>query len=110
MTAQSLYSGVMLLDYRVRLPEYLAKCINKERPDLHCEGRCLLMQKIKEKEENEAPKNPTVSDYSVLYVCREPAVLVPYPPDGQICGKPFPYYLTAYAFNHSNSIFRPPIT
>lgn len=28
-------------------------CINKSRPDLQCEGKCFLMQKLKEKEQSE---------------------------------------------------------
>ena len=28
-------------------------CINKSRPELQCEGKCFLMQKLKEKEQSE---------------------------------------------------------
>ena len=36
-----------LIEYYVKLEEYKAKCVNKARPQLHCNGQCVLMQKLK---------------------------------------------------------------
>jgi hypothetical protein len=36
-----------LVDYYVRLEEYKQRCINKAEPALHCNGKCILMQKLK---------------------------------------------------------------
>lgn len=36
-----------LLDYFIQLEEYQAKCVNKARPELACNGQCILMQKLK---------------------------------------------------------------
>lgn len=35
-----------LIDYYIKLDEYKAKCVNKARPSLHCNGKCILMQKL----------------------------------------------------------------
>jgi len=109
LTAQSLHTGILLVEYRVRLPEYLAKCANRGRPELHCDGQCLLMQKVREKEESEAQKNLTAHEYNTFYMHQERTVFGLCPPDGQSIGKPFPSCLTAYGFDYSHSVFRPPI-
>lgn len=36
-----------LLDYYLKMETYLEQCTNKDRPELHCNGQCILMQKIK---------------------------------------------------------------
>ncbi len=40
-------------------------CVNKERPKLHCEGRCFLMKKIEklhQKREAQRPSSPVMPD------------------------------------------------
>lgn len=41
-----LYSSGYLLDYYVNTDFYKANCINQDRPELHCDGKCILAQKI----------------------------------------------------------------
>lgn len=36
-----------LFEYYVKMDVYLEQCINKDRPELHCNGQCILMQKLK---------------------------------------------------------------
>jgi len=42
--------------------DYIAKvlCINKNKPQLHCDGKCILMLKIRANEENQQKKMPQV--------------------------------------------------
>ena len=60
-----------LLEYAVKLEEYKAKCINKARPEMHCDGRCILMQKLRafypEEPDPVAPVPPKINmdDYPV---------------------------------------------
>jgi len=109
LTAQSLHTGILVVEYRVHLAQYLAKCANRDRPELHCDGQCLLMQKVREKEENEAQKNLTAPEYNTFYEHQECTVFGLCPPDGQSIGKPFPPCLTGYGFDYNHSVFRPPI-
>ena len=54
------HAGKLLLvaDYYANTALYLAKCENKMRPQLHCNGQCLLMKKMKkaENKETQAPE------------------------------------------------------
>jgi len=41
------YTSGYLLDYYVNTDFYLENCENKDRPELHCDGQCVLAQKMK---------------------------------------------------------------
>lgn len=36
-----------LLEYAIKMDVYLEQCINKQKPELQCNGQCVLMQKLK---------------------------------------------------------------
>ena len=106
---QSFYRNIMFMEYQIHLPEYLAKCINKDKPELHCNGQCVFMEKIKEKEQKETKKNLVVYEYSALYVHKEYSTLTLYQPNEVISEISFSPYLNNYGFEYNTSIFRPPI-
>lgn len=107
---QSFYRNIMFMEYQIHLPEYLSKCINKDKPELHCNGKCVLMEKIKENEQKEAKKNLVVYDYSALYVHKEHITLTIYQPNEESGEKSFSPYLIDYRFEYNTSIFRPPVS
>lgn len=109
LTLQSFYRSIMAVEYQIHLPEYLAKCINKSRPQLHCNGQCVLMKKIREKEKQETQKNLLVYEYSALYVHKEHTIFEPLPLAEESVVSSFSPYLTNYAFTYRASVFRPPI-
>ncbi|WP_345229696.1 hypothetical protein [Olivibacter ginsenosidimutans] len=96
------------MEYQIHLPDYLAKCINKDRPQLHCNGQCVLMKKIRESEEREQKKNLAAYEYSSLYVHREYTTF-------SMCQQyeenredlVLPYFIH-YTFTYHTSPFHPP--
>jgi len=110
LTLQSFYRSIMTLEYQIHLPDYLAKCINKDRPQLLCNGQCVLMQKIREKEKDETKKNLVVYEYNSLYVHNGRTVLTPHQPKEEINQSHFSPYLIDYRFNYNTPVFRPPIS
>jgi len=101
----------MTVDYQLNLPEYLAKCINKDKPQIHCNGQCVLMKKIREKEKEETKKNLVMYEYNSLYTHQGNIVYRLYQPkEGEAHSSFFPPYLIDYKFNHHTSLFRPPIS
>lgn len=110
LTLQSFYRSIMAIEYQIHLPDYLAKCINKDRPQLHCDGQCVLMQKIKEKEKEETKKNLVVYEYSSLYVHRENTMYTMCQPKEVASPNHFSPYRIDYIFNYNTSIFHPPIS
>lgn len=99
----------MTLEYEIHLPDYIAKCINKDRPELHCDGQCVLMKKIREDEKKEAKKNLVVYEYSSLYLHKEMVTFTPSLIDDVVFIAHFSPYMTSYRFNHHDPVFRPPI-
>lgn len=48
-----------LLDYYLRYELYAKKlCLNLARPEMKCNGQCILMQRLKKASEEQAPQVP----------------------------------------------------
>src|SRR3546814_7610870 len=100
----------MTVEYQIHLPAYIAKCINKDQPQLHVNGQCAFMKKSEDKEDKEAKKNLVVYEYSSLYVHNgRIAFHVPQPQEETDQNHVSPYRMD-YRFNYHTSIFRPPIS
>jgi hypothetical protein len=98
----------MAVDYQINLSDYIAMCINKDKPQLHCDGQCVLMKKIREKEKEETKKNLVIYEYGVHYVHKEQTAFNMYQPNEEFIEKAFYPYLIDYRFNYNSPIFRPP--
>lgn len=57
---QSLSKGIIVLSYFTNKQAYERYCINKSRPQLHCDGKCQMAKKIKAEEERDQ-KDPLKS-------------------------------------------------
>lgn len=67
--SQTFNQGWYYLDYLLQKKEYMKQCINKARPQLHCDGTCLLMKKIKaqeKKEQEQAPEMKLAAKFEAL--------------------------------------------
>lgn len=67
--SQTFNQGWYYLDYLFQKKEYMKRCINKARPQMHCDGTCLLMKKIKaqeKKEQEQAPEMKLAAKFEVL--------------------------------------------
>lgn len=109
LTLQSFYRLIMTLEYQIHLPDYVEKCINKDNPELECNGHCMLIRKISEKEKEETKKNQVAYEYSSLYVHRESDVFKMYQPKEEFDQSLLLHYEIDYRFSYHTSLFRPPI-
>jgi len=99
----------MAVDYQLHLPTYLAACINQDKPQLHCDGQCVLMKKVKKAEKEETKKNLVAYEYSAHYLHRERPAFTLYQPNEENIETTFSPYLIDYRFTYHTSVFRPPI-
>ncbi len=91
--------------------DYIATtlCINRDKPQLHCNGKCYLMKKLKAAEENERKENTrlkieTFSGYfntKTFTTLKTQFFLVS-------DFKPVDSYINFYVNNVSGAIFKPP--
>ena len=83
-------------------------CINKDRPELKCDGKCFLNNKIKETEQHQNEEAPlqikqlletspcTIT--TINYSISAPEIDLIYNP----------FSTATYSFNHTIAVFRPP--
>jgi hypothetical protein len=63
-----------LVEYYLKMEVYLEKCANKKRPDLRCNGQCILMQKMRtmntesQDQSRPAPAKVNFEDYPIGFV------------------------------------------
>lgn len=55
---QTFNQGWYYLEYLIEKKEYMKRCVNKARIQMHCDGQCQLMKKIKEQEEKNQGQPP----------------------------------------------------
>ena len=99
----------MLVDYELQLPNYIAQCINKDKPQMHCNGQCLLMKRIREKEKQENKKNMSSYEYSALFFHQESSKVLFDQASTDASLTPISNYQISYYFDPLSEIFRPPI-
>lgn len=109
LTLQSLYRSIMTVEYHVNLTEYIAQCLNKDRPELHCNGQCILMSKIHEGETDNGKTNIFHYDYSALYLHTEVSSLQLDMVKLRANERPVIIPQADYLYNYHARIFRPPI-
>ncbi len=56
ITVHLFYSSGFLLDYYVNSDTYKANCENIDRPELNCDGKCILALKMKSSDQSEQRK------------------------------------------------------
>jgi hypothetical protein len=56
--AQAFSKYLLVADYYVNTSAYLENCINKDRPWMHCNGRCQLCKKLHQQNNSEDKQTP----------------------------------------------------
>ncbi len=62
-------SSAYLVDYYLNSDFYMEHCENKSRPELNCDGKCILAQKLKMGSESEetTPYLPITYEYLIAF-------------------------------------------
>lgn len=70
---QSVSRGIILLSYYTNKAAYEKYCVNKARPQLHCDGQCQLAKKLKAQDEEDKKDPLKNSSYSeITMICQAP--------------------------------------
>lgn len=91
--------------------DYIAKylCENRDKPQLHCNGNCVLMKKIKKAQEKEK-QNPTAKLKAEVYDFVDSYALFSFTPASiEITRLPLRKGCPAYSSRNPHRLFRPPI-
>jgi len=55
---QMLSKGLVYIDYYTNTFSYAKNCINKTRPQMHCNGKCQMMKKLQQEEKKDSQVPP----------------------------------------------------
>jgi hypothetical protein len=100
-----------LVEYYLKMEVYLERCANKKRPELHCNGQCILMQKMKamntesQDQSRPAPVKINFEDYPIGFVEELPGVESP------ACSTSKPLNVSrqiVLSSAHKTAVFHPP--
>ncbi len=57
LMAQTFNRAAVVASYYTNTAAYAKNCVNKTRPQLHCNGKCQMMKQLKEEEKKEQQNN-----------------------------------------------------
>ncbi|KEQ28253.1 hypothetical protein N180_01060 [Pedobacter antarcticus 4BY] len=100
----------MLADYYINTAKYANNCENKSRPKMHCQGKCQMMKKLIDAEENEkkeADKVRLSNSYIAFFQKSDVIVFLPLINDHPF-SMSFPDYVCNYSSRYIDTIFIPP--
>jgi predicted membrane protein len=103
----NLSKSIILVNYEMNKAEITAKyCINKDKPQMHCCGKCLLKKKLAEEEEQQKlPAYPDIKTDIQLY-CSESFTFLNSNGNTQIDLIPTTHIL--HTLFEGKSVFHPP--
>lgn len=110
MLTQAFSRLFIVIDFEANR-NYIAEflCVNKSKPQLHCNGQCYLMKKLKKAEQAE---NPTSGTQAQKQKYENPLYYQPLFSIPTLLAAPAPVYAASMPAGHSSSalasIFRPP--
>ncbi len=94
--------------------DYIAKtlCVNKNKPWMHCNGKCYLMKKVQQAEENEKKEaaKDHLSNIAISFFHKEEAVTFHTPITAYTFNISPPEYISSYRSLSLDAIFQPPKT
>lgn len=97
------------LHYQFNRAAYLAKCVNKDKPYLHCNGQCAFMKEIAAREQSQEPQLPEnfqqIKDIQLFF---ESAVLLPFFPEKLQPEADLPPYQWALTDPPARGLLKPP--
>jgi hypothetical protein len=99
------------LHYQLNRAAYLAKCVNKDKPSLHCDGKCAFKAQMdaREKNQNKEPRLPeNFSEIKDIQLFFEEQTTPFFSVLEQLESTSFPPYLAHRPEAPASAPFRPP--
>lgn len=108
MLAQTFSKALIVAEYRLNR-DYIAKflCVNRDKPKMHCNGRCHLMKKIKqeEKKDQDNPERRAENKFEIITATFQPASIAPV---RTVSDMEYPVFQESICTDFASSFFHPP--
>jgi hypothetical protein len=99
------------LDYQLDRVEYLKNCENKDKPSMHCDGKCYLKKRMLDNPSNQSkePKLPqSFHEIKDLQLFCEPVAYLSLHHVEQTTQRTLPEFLFSLPATTRKAVFRPP--
>lgn len=103
---QMLWGSGYLVDYYVNTDYYKSLCVNKEMPQLNCDGKCVLAQKIKKQA---SAKNESILIIPISSEYISNVMIVSFQKVDTPESPKLSQYINRYSHLFEWDIFKPPI-
>jgi len=109
MTAQMFRGDFIILDYYTHQQAFSAACINKDKPQMHCNGKCQMYKKMQQ-EHQQDQSHPELAGSSVKVVlyCAVDALHFSWPRRSPVLKEKFPQIEPALIHREPLAVFHPP--
>lgn len=109
LLVQSMSKGIIVLSYFTNKQAYERYCVNKARPQLHCDGKCQVAKKIKAEEERDQKDPLKGSSFSEVVLINQDHFLRIQPIFASSAGETLLFPLAiGQPSDRSRSCFHPP--
>jgi hypothetical protein len=102
---------IPILDYGVNY-DYISTvlCVNKDKPEMHCNGKCHLAKELAEKSAEEHQENTTNNPVKLIdiFIILEKFSFIPENPVLLPVNHTF-FYKNLYSYIPCNSLLKPPV-
>ncbi|HUZ59524.1 MAG TPA: hypothetical protein VMU83_12155 [Hanamia sp.] len=101
-------SSLIILDYYIQPARYEKYCINKDKPQMHCNGKCQMIKRIKteEKRDQDNPERRNKNEITLSARSFFPSIIAPVSEPTVIPKTPL--YSGDNIIDRSLDIFHPP--
>lgn len=107
---QIAHKGFLLADYLLHTEKYSIACVNKQKPTMHCDGKCQLAKKINTDNDTKQPlnsqTNPDRYFEILMFFERIPNFHFTTPIERKCI---IPFYQPIKGFEINHFVFHPPI-
>ena len=95
-------------DYMIN-KDYISEvlCVNRDEPEMHCNGECHLKSEIEKEEKSEKSPINTVKDKNEIQLFSESNAVFSFSIEPLLI-QPIPFYHSPFSVKHTVSIFHPP--
>lgn len=108
MAAQLFRGDFIILDYYTHQQAFSAACINKDKPQMHCNGKCQMYKKMQQNHRQEQNHPELAGSVKVVLYCMVDALHFSWPPKTKVIQEKFPQIEAALVQREPLSVFHPP--
>lgn len=108
MTAQMFRGDFIILDYYTHQQSFSAACINKDKPEMHCNGKCQMYKKLQQEHQQEQSHPELAGSVKVVLFCAVDALHFSWPPVGKRLPEKMPQFEDVVIYREPLSVFHPP--